>query len=197
MAQQKTKTRNVVRIIAGQWRNRKVPFADIPGLRPTPDRVRETLFNWLQPVIVGSRCLDLFAGSGALGLEALSRGAGHCLFVDQHSQSISAIHDNLGRLNAHNGETMLGDTLQILQRLHQSPSDKQFNVVFIDPPYAIDCALQCCRLLVEHEWLASEAYIYIESAKSIEETQLPANWHLHRQKKAGQVHYHLAIQHGP
>ena len=197
MARQTQKSRNVVRIIAGQWRNRKLHFADIPELRPTPDRVRETLFNWLQPVIVGSRCLDLFAGSGALGFEALSRGADHCLFIDKHLQSIEGIHKNLDHLKSRAGETILGDTLQILKRLHESPTDKQFNVAFVDPPYAMDCALECCQLLVEHEWLAREAYIYIESAAplEIEEKHLPHHWQLHRQKKAGHVHYHLAIQH--
>ena len=89
---------------------------------------------------------------------------------------------------------MLGDTLQILKRLHESPTDKQFNVAFVDPPYAMDCALDCCKLLVDHDWLADEAYIYIESATPVDEEQLPSHWHLHRQKKAGHVHYHLAIQ---
>lgn len=187
-------TRNTVRIIAGQWRNRKLQFADIAELRPTPDRVRETVFNWLQPVIVGSRCLDLFAGSGALGFEALSRGAEHCLFMDKHPQSIEAIQKNLHTLQTSAGETVQGDTLEVLKRLHESPADKHFNVAFVDPPYAADCALQCCQLLVDHHWLAEEAWIYIESAKPITQQQLPPHWQLHRRKKAGHVHYHLALQ---
>ncbi|MGD8559754.1 MAG: 16S rRNA (guanine(966)-N(2))-methyltransferase RsmD [Gammaproteobacteria bacterium] len=187
-------SRNAVRIIGGQWRNRKLRFSDIPELRPTPDRVRETVFNWLQDVIMDARCLDLFAGSGAMGFEALSRGADHCLFIDNHPQSIEGIQNNLHQLKTEAGETMLGDTLQILKRLHESPADKQFNVAFVDPPYAMDCALHCCQLLVDHEWLAEQAYIYIESATPVSEDQLPDKWHLHRQKKAGHVHYHLAIQ---
>lgn len=194
MSQHPQKTSNVVRIIGGQWRSRKLHFSDVPDLRPTPDRVRETVFNWLQPVIIGARCLDVFAGSGALGFEALSRGATHCLFIDKHPQSTADILYNLTLLKTGAGETMTGDSLQILQHLHESPGDKQFNVVFVDPPYAMNCALQCCQLLVEHQWLADEAYIFIESSTAIDEQQLPQHWKLHRQKKAGNVHYHLAIQ---
>ncbi|WP_455219095.1 16S rRNA (guanine(966)-N(2))-methyltransferase RsmD [Kaarinaea lacus] len=194
MPQHPHKTSNIVRVIGGQWRSRKLHFSDIPDLRPTPDRVRETVFNWLQPVIVGARCLDVFAGSGALGFEALSRGAAFCLFIDKHPQSTADIQHNLKLLKSEAGETMTGDSLQILQHMHESPADRQFKVVFVDPPYANDCALQCCQLLVEHHWLADEAYDYIESATAIDEQQLPPNWKLHRQKKAGNVHYHLAIQ---
>ena len=194
MPGQSQKTSNTVRIIGGQWRSRKLYFSNIQDLRPTPDRVRETVFNWLQPVIVGSRCLDLFSGSGALGLEALSRGAAHCLFIDKHPQSMADIQHNLALLKTDAGETMTGDSLQILKRLHESPSDKQFSVVFVDPPYAMNCALECCQLLVEHHWLTNDAYIYIESSATIDEQQLPPQWKLLRQKKAGNVHYHLAIQ---
>lgn len=190
-------TSNVVRIIGGQWRGRKLHFSDIPDLRPTPDRVRETVFNWLQPVIVGARCLDVFAGSGALGLEALSRGAEHCLFIDKHSQCITDIQHNLTLLKTEAGETMTGDSLQILQHLHESPEDKQFNIVFVDPPYSMNCALQCCQLLAEYQWIADNAEIYVESASAINEKQLPAGWKLHRQKKAGNVYYHLAMQQQP
>jgi len=197
MAPQAQKTGNVVRIIGGQWRSRKLHFSDIPDLRPTPDRIRETVFNWLQPVIVDARCLDLFAGSGALGFEALSRGAAHCLFIDKHPLSTDDIQQSLKLLKTDAGETMTGDSLQILQTLHESPSDRQFNVVFVDPPYAMNCALECCELLVEHQWLADEAYIYIESSEAINENKLPPHWALHRQKKSGNVHYHLAIQHRP
>ena len=177
MSRQANKTSNVVRIIGGHWRSRKLHFSDIPEIRPTPDRVRETIFNWLQPVIIGARCLDIFAGTGALGFEALSRGAKHCLFIDKNPQIIKDIQNNLKKLNTDTGETMTGDSLQILQQLHESPGDKQ-----------------CCRLLVEHQWLARNAYIYIESAMPISENQLPVSWSLHRHKKAGNVHYHLAIQ---
>lgn len=194
MPRHTTSTRNVVRIIGGQWRSRKLRFSGIADLRPTPDRVRETLFNWLQPVIVSARCLDVFAGSGALGFEALSRGAAYCLFIDKHPQSITGIQRNMALLKTDAGDTITGDSLQILQRLQEAPADKQFNVVFVDPPYAMNCALQCCQLLAEHQWLADEAYIYIESATTIDEKQLPPRWKMHRQQKAGNVHYHLAIK---
>jgi len=197
MPQHTKTTSNVVRIIGGQWRSRKLHFGDIPDLRPTPDRVRETVFNWLQPVIIGSRCLDLFAGSGALGLEALSRGAKSCLFIDNHPQCIADIQRNLKLLKTEAGNTVTGDSLQILQRLRESQNDMYFNVVFVDPPYAMNCAVQCCQLLAEHQWLADDAYIYIESASAIDEKQLPVHWRMHRQKKAGHVHYHLAIQQKP
>lgn len=182
-----------LRIIGGQWRSRKISFTEVPGLRPTTDRVRETLFNWLQPVIVDAHCLDLFAGSGALGFEALSRGASQCLFVDNHPQCIESIKANLEMLSATGGYTTLDDSQQILQKPPTQFSPERFNIVFIDPPYAMDCALHCCHLLVENGWLMSGAYIYIESANPIEESQLPANWQLYRHKKAGQVNYHLAI----
>ena len=183
-----------VRIIGGQWRSRKISFTAVEDLRPTPDRVRETLFNWLQDVVVGANCLDLFAGSGALGIEALSRGASHCLFMDSHDQCIKEIQANLQHLNAEGGETRLGDTLQLLTNSSQDQTRRKYNVVMIDPPYAMECAIKCCNLLVEHGWLADEAYVYIESAKPISESELPKNWQLHRQKKAGNVNYHLAIQ---
>lgn len=183
---------DTIRIIGGQWRSRKIHFTEVAGLRPTPDRVRETLFNWLQTVIVGANCLDLFSGSGALGFEALSRGAGHCLFIDSHPQCIKDINSNLQKLSAINGETVFGDTLQLLQQ--DSETKRRYNIAFIDPPYAMNCALQCCRLLAEHQWLADESYIYIESATPIVEHELPDHWQMHRQKKAGNVNYHLAVQ---
>jgi len=194
MPRQAKSSSNVVRIIGGRWRSRKLHFSNIPNLRPTPDRVRETVFNWLQPVIVGARCLDVFAGSGALGLEALSRGAASCLFIDKHPQCITDIQNNLALLKTDTGETITGDSLQILQHLHETPGEKQFNVVFVDPPYSMNCAVQCCQLLEEYQWLASNAFIYIESSSPIGERQLPAHWELHRDKKAGNVYYHMAIR---
>lgn len=184
---------DTVRIIGGQWRSRKIQFKEVENLRPTPDRVRETLFNWLQAVIVDANCLDLFAGSGALGFEALSRGASQCLFVDNHPQCIESINQNLQQLSATGGYTSLNDGLQVLKSSPTQFSPQPFNIVFLDPPYAMDCALECCELLAEHRWLTKNAYIYIESASLIEQSQLPGAWTLHRHKKAGQVNYHLAI----
>lgn len=183
-----------VRIIGGQWRSRKIFFEDDPELRPTPDRVRETLFNWLQSDIVGSHCIDLFAGSGALGIEALSRGAAQCFFVDSHPQSIDNIKSNLEHLKATGGYTVLADALDTLKKSPRQFSPEPFDIAFIDPPYAQPYALECCHLLAEHQWLKDYALIYIESATAIADAALPENWRLHRHKKAGQVNYHLAIQ---
>lgn len=182
---------NTLRIIGGQWRGRKLPFADIPTLRPTPDRVRETLFNWLQQNIHDARCIDLFAGSGALGLEALSRGASHCLFIDKHTEAIAQINKNLATLNCHQGQTLQHDAMTVLQG---KPEQSAFDIAFVDPPYAMDVALKCCHLLESGDWLNDNAHIYIESPTPVTQQDLPGQWNLHRQKQAGNVCYHLAIK---
>jgi len=191
MPQPAKSIRNTVRIIGGQWRSRKLHFDNATeDLRPTPDRVRETLFNWLQEVIVGARCLDVFAGSGALGFEALSRGAAFCLFIDKHGQNIQNIQHNLQILKSDNAQVIQADSVQLLQH---NPPTTPFNIVFIDPPYSMNYAVQCCHSLAAHDWLMQNAYIYIESATAIEQQQLPELWSLHRYKQAGNVHYHLAM----
>jgi len=194
MPQIRTHRADTVRIIGGQWRSRKLHFTAVPGLRPTPDRVRETLFNWLQAEIVGAHCVDLFAGSGALGFEALSRGASQCLFIDNHPQCVDDIKKNLDHFKASGGYTALNDALTVLAKSPSQFSPHRFDIAFVDPPYAADLALECCHLLADQQWLNENASIYIESAAAIEEAELPENWRLHRQKKAGQVHYHLAVQ---
>lgn len=194
MSRSHSQQADTVRIIGGQWRSRKLHFTEVPGLRPTPDRVRETLFNWLQADIIGAHCIDLFAGSGALGFEALSRGASQCLFIDSHPQCIEDIKNNLEQFKSSGGYTSLNDALTILTKPPSQFSPDRFDIAFVDPPYAMDRALDCCHLLAEQHWLNDNASIYIESASSINESQLPKNWRMHRQKKAGQVNYHLAIQ---
>lgn len=184
---------DTVRIIGGQWRSRKLHFTEVPGLRPTPDRVRETLFNWLQTDIAGAHCIDLFAGSGALGFEALSRGASQCLFIDNHPQCIQDIKKNLEHFKATGGYTSVNDALKVLAQSPSQFSPEGFDIAFVDPPYTMDCAVDCCHLLAERHWLNDNASIYIESGSIITEAELPKNWRLHRQKKAGQVNYHLAI----
>lgn len=181
--------RNQLRIIAGEWRGRKLPFADVEGLRPTPDRVRETLFNWLAPVITGARCLDLFAGSGALGLEALSRGAGEVLMLDQHSGVIKQLRENLALLQCENARLQQADALAYLQQAPAQP----FDVVFLDPPYRKNLLAPCCELLVQHNWLKIGSRVYLELESEATLPALPADWALIRSKKAGQVAYHLAI----
>ena len=186
---------NRLRIIGGQWRATKLTFPDVLAIRPTPDRVRETLFNWLQTDIVNVRCLDLFAGSGALGLEALSRGASSVTFIDREAVIGKYLRDTLTRLNCAHGDVHIMDATQFLQK----PATP-FDIVFLDPPFAASAENQLlgkiCSLLETQGWLSTHAYIYIEcpsttgSPDSI--PNWPANWTLHRSKQAGQVGYHLA-----
>lgn len=185
---------NRLRIIGGRWRGTKLHFPDVAAIRPTPDRVRETLFNWLQGDINDSRCLDLFAGSGALGLEALSRGASAVTFVDREMVIGKYLRDTLQRLHCEQGAVVTTDALAFLHR-QASPVD----IVFLDPPFAAsaDTSLlsQVCSLLENRGWLSAGAWIYIEcpadmgSPDSI--LHWPAHWTLHRSKTSGQVGYHL------
>jgi len=199
-------THNTLRIIGGRWRGRKLSFADAPGLRPTPDRVRETLFNWLQQNIAGARCMDLFSGSGALGLEALSRGAEFCLFLDSNHQAISQIQSNLSLLDPQaDTESPLpqgqprhkAHPTNTLEYLAHNRFAEQYDLIFVDPPFAEDCIKTCCQLLETHRWLTNNATIYLESPTIIENHQLPNNWQRYRHKRAGNVHYHLALRATP
>lgn len=178
---------NTLRIIGGQWRGRKLRFADGEGLRPTTDRVRETLFNWLQPVIHGARCLDLFAGSGALGLEALSRGASEVQFIERNPGAVRALQENLKLLQAENGHVHQGDALAYLRG-----ANRPFDVVFLDPPFRQDLLDPALSLLSQGNWLAPGARIYLELEAELGAPELPAGWELLRSKTAGQVAYHLA-----
>ena len=183
------KSRNRVRIIGGDWRSRVVVFADAPDLRPTPDRVRETLFNWLQPTLVGARCLDLFAGSGVLGFEALSRGAAAVTALELDPLACAAIRENVTALQT--------DKLTLEQRngldwLRRNVRQQRFDVVFLDPPFAANLYADCCRLLQEQQWLSPGALVYIESGANLDAVELPERWQLIRHKRAGVVHYGLA-----
>lgn len=180
---------NQLRIIGGQWRSRKLPFPSIDGLRPTPDRVRETLFNWLAPVMTGAKCLDLFAGSGALGLEALSRGAAEVVMLDQHPKVIAQLKANLELLQC---EQALLKTTRAEDYLAR-PADKKFDIVFLDPPYRNNLIAPCCELLAANHWLSSQARVYLELEKEASLPDLPTNWEVVREKTAGQVAYYLAI----
>ena len=184
--------RNQIRIIAGEWRGRKLSFADVEGLRPTPDRVRETLFNWLSPLIRGARCLDPFAGSGALGLEALSRGAAEVVMLDKHPRVITQLNSNLSLLNCQQAVLRQADALDFLQ----GTPDKAFDVVFLDPPFRENMLAPCCELLSAQAWLADGARVYLETERGHALPVLPDNWQLQRSKKAGQVAYHLAVVSG-
>lgn len=181
-----------LRIIGGTWRSRKIPFAADAGVRPTPDRVRETLFNWLQPVIQGARCLDLYSGSGALSFEALSRGAAKAVMVDEDLRIIQQLQQNADLLKADNAQIEWADALQFLLRQSQP-----FDVVFLDPPFRDDVLNECCNRIEHHGWLASQAWIYIETDSKRKISGLPGNWEIIQSKIAGQVAYHLAMRLSP
>ena len=183
-----SKTRNRLRIIGGEWRSRVVSFADIPDIRPTPDRVRETLFNWLQAPIVGARCLDLFAGSGVLSFEALSRGASSVLALELDPKAAAAIRNNATQLKTGQLQLMQKNALDWLQTNSLS---QQFDVVFVDPPYAAGFYESCCRLLQQNGWLAPSALVYIEADQPLDLLVFPEEWRLIRHKRAGAVHYGL------
>jgi len=167
-----SKGSNQLRIIGGEWRGRKLRFPDVPNLRPTPDRVRETIFNWLMPVVHGARCLDLFAGSGALGLEALSRGAAFTTFVDSHKKATQALQGHLDLLNAHDrGEVFQMDSVKFLNNTAQP-----YDLIFLDPPYHLDFMGKVVPLLEENKWLTDDAMLYLEIEKRQSLPELPLNW---------------------
>lgn len=176
-----------LRIIGGEWGSRKLTFPDAPGLRPTPDRVRETLFNWLAPYIAGARVLDVFTGSGALYFEALSRGASMGLALDSNPAAVANLRQNLDTLNCTSGQVVQADALRHLETASATP----FDVVFLDPPFHKGLLPSACALLESRGWLADRAWIYTESESAPSTTGLPGDWRLHREKKAGQVYYAL------
>jgi 16S rRNA (guanine966-N2)-methyltransferase len=175
------------RIIGGEWRGRRLPVPEVADVRPTPDRVRETLFNWLAPVIAGARCLDLYAGSGALGLEALSRGAARVVFVDLAPAALRQIDVNLATLKSARGETVRMDAMRYIEGM-ATP----FDVVFLDPPYRQGLVAPAMARLVEGGWLAGGARVYLEHEAEAGPPQMPTGWELHRSAAAGRVRYHLA-----
>jgi 16S rRNA (guanine966-N2)-methyltransferase len=188
-----------LRIVAGNWRSRLLDVADVEGLRPTSERVRETLFNWLAPHIQGARCLDLFAGTGALGLEALSRGAGSVVFVEKNRVAERQLKANIdilagapsGPVGAEappaNAEVVHGNALDYLRKSGTGP----FDLIFLDPPFADDLLEETCRLLNERNLLADAALVYLELPRGRDEPQLPVGWRVTRKKTAGNVRYML------
>ena len=176
-----------IRIIGGEWRGRKLKVPDLINLRPTPDRIRETLFNWLAPVITGAHCLDAYTGSGALGFEALSRGAAHVVMVDDSATVVQLLQEELAILKSDNADIYRAKAPRQLKK-----PTKPFDIVFLDPPFAEDMLLPTCFYLEEQNFLAPDAYIYLESREPIAENQLPPHWQMIKSKRAGQVAYHLA-----
>ncbi len=181
---------NQLRIIGGKWRGRKLRFPDVEGLRPTTDRVRETLFNWLQGHVHGARCLDLFAGSGALGLEALSRGAASVQFCDTDHRAVAALKENLALLKDNRGSVVQRDALSILKE----PPEQPYDLVFLDPPFRKDLLQPCLEQLFCGGWLSDNAYLYLEVEQELGAPELPEGWDMVRSKQAGQVIYGLATR---
>jgi 16S rRNA (guanine966-N2)-methyltransferase len=178
-----------LRVIGGQWRGRKLSFTPEDGLRPTPDRVRETLFNWLAGALSGARCADLFAGSGALGLEALSRGAAKVDFVDTSSGAIAQIKSHLSVLDANASAHCHTGTAEQFLSLAKSPYD----IVFIDPPFSQQLVEPACANLAKSSLLQSGSRVYVEMASTENAPDVPFNWTLHRDKTAAGVAYRLYL----
>jgi len=178
---------NTLRIIGGDWRGRRIRFPGEGGIRPTPDRVRETLFNWLMARVQGSRCLDLFAGSGALGLEALSRGAAHVTFIERGRENAARLRETAAALAPGRAAVIEADALAWLQG-----PPAAFDIAFLDPPFAAGVLDESMHRLESRGFLAPGAFIYIEMPASAGPPALPAGWRPHRSGRAGAVGYHLA-----
>ena len=195
--QKKSSADSTLRIIGGKWRSRLLPVADLPGLRPTTSRVRETLFNWLQNDVPGARCLDLFAGSGALGFEAASRGAGSVIMLETQNQAARILRENIQTLNAEQVQLLQTDAISWLNSSTDLVADsvadsaQSFDVVFIDPPFDSDYLAQACELLEAQRCLSEHACIYLEMNRKQDLPELPQSWTVVREKKAGQVGYYL------
>lgn len=174
-----------LRIVGGSLRGSRLNVPDMQGLRPTPDRVRETLFNWLAPMIAGARCLDLYAGTGALGIEAMSRGAGECVLVERDRGLCALLQDNLTRLQVANARVVNDDVGGFLA----TPA-APFDLVFLDPPFGANLWAACARLLEQGGWLREGAFVYVEAAPDADFV-LPPTWRLHREGHAGAVRFAL------
>lgn len=175
-----------VRIIAGQFRGRKLPVIMADGLRPTTDRVKETVFNWLMPYLYNAKCLDCFAGSGSLGFEALSRGVSSTQFYELNATAVKQIQENILLLKANNAQVNKGSCLQLLETEQQ-----KFDLIFIDPPFRKGFVGQTAQLLESKQLLADEAVIYVEVESELAELHIPLNWQLLKEKVSGQVAYRL------
>jgi 16S rRNA (guanine966-N2)-methyltransferase len=172
---------NKVRIIGGELRRRMISFPDVEGLRPTPDRVRETLFNWLGQTLYGRTCLDLFAGSGALGLEAASRGAERVVMVEMNRTVLRALQENINKLGCTNVSLLGQDGLEFTLR-----DAHKYDVIFLDPPFQSDYLPKLLAALPQR--LNENGVVYVESGEAIE---IPSLWQVVKSGKAGQVHYQL------
>lgn len=181
---QSSKSMGEVRVIAGLWRGRKLPVLNAEGLRPTTDRVKETLFNWLMMDVANARCLDCFAGSGSLGIEALSRQAQAVVFLEKFATAAQQLKKNLASLKTDKGTVINTDTLAYLA---QKNNDKPFDIIFIDPPFHHQFVPQILPLLQQNNWLAENALIYVETEKNHPPLLLAENWQVIKEKSAGMV----------
>lgn len=177
-----------IRIIGGQWRGRKLPVPNATGLRPTPNRVRETLFNWLTYYLPNSCCLDLFAGSGALGIEAASRGAKQVLLVEKKVALYQHLVKQCTQLPATQVTIICTDALRFLKGVA-----RPFDIVFLDPPFGQNLLAPCCQLLAQGAWLNTPAYIYLEVESTLKRPVLPETWQVVRQQCIGQVAFFLVL----
>ena len=175
-----------LRIIGGEWRSRQLVFENTPGLRPTPDRMRETLFNWLQHDITGRDCLDLFAGSGALGFEAASRGARSVVMVEKNRLACQLINENLVKLSAKQIKVIQSDVFKFLVG-----AAVPYNLVFLDPPFSKGLAQETCHWLEDNGWLTSNAKVYIEVESQLILGNMPVNWKCLKNKKSREVGCYL------
>ncbi len=182
-----TGLQGTIRIIGGRWRSRRITFPAIPGLRPTHDRVRETLFNWLVPYIEGAVCLDVFAGSGALGFEALSRGAKHVTFVDHSKSVLEALKKNADVLETKDVEFVLGECPHRVSPLGHAP----FDIVFLDPPFFQGLVKAASEWLEQEKILSKRALIYVEAERTLTPLPVPSSWQLLREKKTSSLSYYL------
>ena len=182
-----------VRIIAGRWRGRRLVVEDEPDVRPTPDRVRETVFNWLAPDLPGARCLDLFAGTGALGFEALSRGAARAVLVDRSRAVVDRLRCECDRLGAAESVSLVEtDAVEWLSRSRARAADSRFDIVFVDPPQRLEVHREVALGLAERGWLAPGARVWFEVVRRRDPPDLPPGWAILRNGQAGDVRYYLA-----
>ncbi|MFD2177148.1 16S rRNA (guanine(966)-N(2))-methyltransferase RsmD [Veronia pacifica] len=188
---QNTGTPGFVRIIGGRWRGRKLPVTNVEGLRPTTDRVKETVFNWLMSDIYQARCMDVFAGSGSLGLEALSRQAGFVTLVEKDPVAARQLTQNLQTLAAKDVNVVNQDALAVLKQQGE-PQD----IVFVDPPFRKDLLQEVFSSLEQNGWLTVGSLIYVECEKELAELPTPTSWSMFKEKTAGQVTFRLYVKEG-
>ncbi|MDN6180858.1 MAG: 16S rRNA (guanine(966)-N(2))-methyltransferase RsmD [Halomonas subglaciescola] len=181
-ARGQTRSGGKLRIIGGEFRRRQLPVPDLPGLRPTPERVRETLFNWLGQTLGATRVLDVFAGTGALGIEALSRGADRVVFVEQDARAAAQLGQNLDALKTRSGQVVRQDARAFLE--HLPAGEEPFDLVLLDPPFHQGLIDACCEALETGGWLAPDALIYVEAESTLTPI-VPAHWQPYRHTRAG------------